>query len=35
MVVNSAIQTEASILWTEDLNHGQSFGDLLIQNPFV
>jgi predicted nucleic acid-binding protein len=35
MVVNSAIQTEASILWTEDLNHGQRFGDLVIQNPFV
>jgi predicted nucleic acid-binding protein len=35
MVVNSAIQTEASILWTEDLNHGQRFGDLTIQNPFV
>ncbi len=35
MVVNSAIQTDALILWTEDLNHGQRFGQLVIQNPFV
>jgi len=35
MVVNSAIQTGASILWTEDLNHGQRFGRLVVQNPFA
>lgn len=35
MVVNSAIQTNARILWTEDLNHGQRFGHLLVQNPFA
>jgi predicted nucleic acid-binding protein len=35
MVVNSAIQTDARILWTEDLNHGERFGNLVVQNPFV
>jgi predicted nucleic acid-binding protein len=35
MVVNSAIQTNARILWTEDPNHGQRFGHLLVQNPFA
>jgi predicted nucleic acid-binding protein len=35
MVVNSAIQTDARILWTEDLQHGQRFGDLVVQNPFA
>lgn len=35
MIVNSAIQTDARILWTEDLNHGQRFGHLVVQNPFA
>ena len=35
MVVNSAIATDARILWTEDLQHGQRFGDLVVQNPFA
>ena len=24
----------ATVLWTEDLNHGQKFGSVTIQNPF-
>ncbi len=35
MVLNSAIQINATVLWTEDLQHGQRFGDLIIQNPFA
>jgi predicted nucleic acid-binding protein len=35
IVVNSAIQSDARILWTEDLNHGQRFGHLVVQNPFA
>jgi predicted nucleic acid-binding protein len=26
---------DAMILWTEDLQHGQRFGHLVVQNPFV
>lgn len=35
MVLNSAIRTDATVLWTEDMNHGQRFGDLTIRNPFA
>ena len=34
MVVNSALESRARILWTEDLNHGQRFGELTVRNPF-
>lgn len=35
MIVNSAIESGAGILWSEDLNDGQRFGALTIRNPFV
>ena len=35
LVLNSAQQVNASILWTEDLNHNQRFGNLTIRNPFL
>jgi predicted nucleic acid-binding protein len=34
MIVNSALETGCSILWTEDLNDGQRFGDLVVRNPY-
>jgi predicted nucleic acid-binding protein len=34
MVVNSAIACGSKILWTEDMNHGQKFGELVVRNPF-
>jgi len=34
MIVNSALETGCSVLWTEDLNDGQRFGDLVIRNPY-
>ena len=35
MMIYSAIQSGAQILWTEDLNDGQRFGDLTVRNPFA
>ena len=34
MVINSAQQLECNILWSEDLNPGQSYGNIRIVNPF-
>lgn len=34
MIVNSAIECGAEILWTEDLRTGQKFGSLIVRNPF-
>lgn len=34
MIVNSAIEMDCSVLWTEDLNDGQKFGNLVVRNPF-
>jgi predicted nucleic acid-binding protein len=34
LIVASAIQAECAVLYSEDLQHGQRFGDLQIQNPF-
>ncbi len=35
MIVNSAIESGAHILWSEDLSHGQAFGGMTVRNPFV
>ena len=35
MIVRSAQQLGARILWTEDLQDGQRFGDLVVRNPFA
>jgi predicted nucleic acid-binding protein len=35
LIVASAIQTQCQVLMTEDLQHGQQFGDLRIENPFL
>jgi predicted nucleic acid-binding protein len=34
MILNSAIESGAGILWSEDLSNGQEFGSLVIRNPF-
>jgi predicted nucleic acid-binding protein len=35
MVVEAAIRSDAEILYTEDLQHGQRFGALTVINPFM
>jgi predicted nucleic acid-binding protein len=34
MILNSALESDCSILWTEDFSDGQKFGDLVIRNPY-
>jgi predicted nucleic acid-binding protein len=35
LIVAAAIQAECELLMTEDLQHGQRFGNLRIENPFL
>ena len=35
LIVSAALQRGCSILYSEDLQHGQKFGKLTIQNPFL
>ena len=35
LIVAAAIQAECELVMTEDLQHGQRFGDLRIENPFL
>ena len=35
LIVVSALKCDADVLWTEDLQHGASFGSLQVRNPFV
>lgn len=35
MIIRSATCLGCQVLWSEDLNAGQSFGDLLLSNPFT
>lgn len=34
MILNSALETGCSVLWTEDFSDGQRFGDLVVRNPY-
>jgi predicted nucleic acid-binding protein len=34
LVIASALEGGCKVLYTEDLQHGQHFGDLVIENPF-
>jgi predicted nucleic acid-binding protein len=34
-IVAAAEQLEAAILYSEDLNHGQSYGSVKVVNPFI
>lgn len=35
LIVSAAIASECGVLYTEDLQHGQSFGSLRVVNPFL
>jgi len=35
LIVCAAIEAECAILYSEDMQHGQRFGALQIQNPFL
>ena len=35
LIVAAALKAECTTLYTEDLQHGQHFGDLVITNPFL
>jgi predicted nucleic acid-binding protein len=35
LIVTAAIHGGCEILYSEDLQHGRRFGDLVIQNPFL
>jgi predicted nucleic acid-binding protein len=35
LIVAAAIQGGCEILYSEDMQHGRRFGDLVIQNPFL
>ena len=34
LIVSSAIECGAGILWSEDLSNGQKYGTLVVRNPF-
>lgn len=35
LIVVAAIKGDASVIYSEDFNHGQKFGSVQILNPFV
>ena len=35
MLLNSAIETGCSVLWSEDFNDGQRYGTVTVKNPFL
>ena len=35
LIVAAALQGGCKILYSEDLQHGRHFGDLVIENPFL
>jgi len=35
LIVAAAIQGQSKILYSEDLQHGRRFGDLVVENPFL
>jgi len=34
LIVSAALQGGCEVLYSEDLQHGRRFGDLVIENPF-
>ena len=34
MIVQAAMEAECDLLYSEDMNHGQRFGSVIIVNPF-
>jgi predicted nucleic acid-binding protein len=35
LIVAAAIQGDCEVLYSEDMQHGRRFGDLVIENPFL
>jgi predicted nucleic acid-binding protein len=35
LIVAAAMQGGCKILYSEDLQHGRRFGDLVVENPFL
>ena len=35
LIVVAARKADASVLYSDDLNHGQAFGSVRVRNPFV
>lgn len=35
LIVQAALDTKCRLLYSEDLQHGQKFGELVVKNPFV
>jgi len=35
LIVAAALQGKCQILYSEDLQHGRRFGDLVVENPFL
>jgi predicted nucleic acid-binding protein len=35
MIVSAALRAECAIVYSEDMQHGQTFGQLTIRNPFL
>jgi predicted nucleic acid-binding protein len=35
LIVAAALQAQCSVLYSEDFQHGRSFGQLRVENPFV
>jgi predicted nucleic acid-binding protein len=35
LIVSAALEAECSVLYTEDLQHGQKFSELRVVNPFL
>lgn len=35
LILASALESDCKILYTEDFHHGQKFGNLTVQNPFL
>jgi predicted nucleic acid-binding protein len=35
LIVSAALQANCDRIYTEDLQHGQRFGSLLVENPFL
>jgi predicted nucleic acid-binding protein len=34
LIIGAALQGDCKVLFSEDLQHGQRFGDLVVENPF-
>jgi len=35
LIVAAALERDCKLLYSEDMQHGQRFGDLVIENPFL